>query len=234
MTQPCHSVPLPPAGRAQRSPGLYLHIPFCRSRCAYCNFYSTTDASLVPAFIEALKTEMDLYRGAFESFDTIYLGGGTPSLLGPGRVEELLERIHAVFRILPGAEITMEANPADLSLEDLRRLKKAGVNRLTLGIQSFRDEELSLLGRRHDSAQALAVIEAARAAGFDNLCLDLIYGLPCQSVEHWLFSLRQASGSAQSTSRATSWSSNPAPRWGTCAPGERSSRPAKTRPPSSS
>lgn len=192
MTDCRHGAPGPPAGQAHRAPGLYLHIPFCRSRCAYCDFYSTTDASLVPAFLEALPVEMGLYREAFEPFDTIYLGGGTPSLLDPRQVETLLERIRGSFSILPGAEITMEANPADLGVEELRELKTAGVNRLTLGIQSFRDEELSLLGRRHDRAQALAAVEAARTAGFDNLCLDLIYGLPGQSVEHWLFSLRQA------------------------------------------
>lgn len=192
MTCHRHGAPGPPAGQANTAPGLYLHVPFCRSRCTYCDFYSTTDASLVPAFLDALPVEMDLYRGEFEPFDTIYLGGGTPSLLDPRQVESLLERIRGAFTILPGTEITMETNPADLGVEELRELKTAGVNRLTLGIQSFRDEELSLLGRRHDRTQALAAVEAARTAGFDNLCLDLIYGLPGQSVENWLVSLRQA------------------------------------------
>jgi len=135
------------------NPGLYVHIPFCRTRCGYCDFYSTTQTGLIPGYVEAVEREMGLYRDAFGAFDTIYFGGGTPSLLRPGQIEHLLARIRKTFVILPGSEITCEVNPADLNREDLKHLRGLGINRLTIGVQSFNDDELILLGRRHTRIQ---------------------------------------------------------------------------------
>lgn len=179
------------AGKAL-APGLYIHFPFCRSKCGYCDFYSVTETSLVPAFLEALSGEAALYREEFTVFDTVYLGGGTPSLMAPEQVEALLETIRGTFTILGNAEITMELNPADLTRDDLRKLWGAGVNRVNIGVQSFHDRELKFLGRRHDRRQALSALEGAAAAGFDNIGLDLIYHLPHQSLEAWRASLDQA------------------------------------------
>ncbi|HON39635.1 MAG TPA: radical SAM family heme chaperone HemW [Deltaproteobacteria bacterium] len=178
-------------GRAH-IPGLYIHFPFCRSKCGYCDFYSVTGTSLVPSFLEALSTEAALYRGEFTTFDTVYLGGGTPSLMRPEQVDALLVMLRGTFAILDNAEITMELNPADLTREDLRALYQAGVNRVNIGVQSFHDQKLQLMGRRHDRRQALSAIEEAAAAGFDNIGLDLIYNLPHQSLEDWRASLEQA------------------------------------------
>ncbi|HNU75270.1 MAG TPA: radical SAM family heme chaperone HemW [Deltaproteobacteria bacterium] len=171
------------------NPGLYIHFPFCRKRCGYCDFYSITKTSLIPGFLGALAAEAELYRGEFPGFDTVYLGGGTPSLLTPGQVEILLDAIRASFPILPRAEITIEVNPADLSRDDMTRLRLAGVNRINIGVQSFDDRELKFLGRRHDRKQALSALEAAAAAGFDNIGLDLIYGLPGRTFDEWMSSL---------------------------------------------
>lgn len=179
------------AGRAQ-APGLYIHFPFCLSKCGYCDFYSVTETSLVPSFLEALSREAALCRDEFTAFDTVYLGGGTPSLMAPEQVEALLETIHGAFAILDGAEITMELNPADLTREDLRVLRKAGISRVNIGVQSFRDRELQFLGRRHDRGQAVSALEWAASAGFDNIGLDLMYNLPRQSFEDWRASLVQA------------------------------------------
>ncbi|MGI6387574.1 MAG: radical SAM family heme chaperone HemW [Desulfomonilia bacterium] len=178
-------------GRAH-IPGLYIHFPFCRSKCGYCDFYSVTETSLISSFLEALSMEAALYREEFTAFDTVYLGGGTPSLMAPDQVEALLEMVLDTFTILANAEITMELNPADLTREDLRVLRRAGINRVNIGVQSFHDRELQFLGRRHDQRQAMKALEWAGSAGFDNIGLDLIYNLPHQSLEDWRASLMQA------------------------------------------
>ncbi len=173
-------------------PGLYLHVPFCLTRCPYCDFYSVTDLSLIPAWLKALKQEALLYRDAFPAFDTLYLGGGTPSLLPEPVVAGLLEFLRATFKFHPDSEITLEANPDDLTPAKLTFFRDAGINRLSLGVQSFNDRELSFLGRRHTSGQARLAQEWARAAGFTDLGLDLMYGLPGQNAAAWAENLKEA------------------------------------------
>ena len=179
-------------------PGLYLHIPFCRSKCAYCGFYSRTDISRIPDFLKGLRAEMALYRKAFPRFDTVYLGGGTPSVLETPHLEAILDTVRRQFVISDGAEITVEINPGDLTAEALRTLRALGVNRLTLGCQSFDDNALAFLGRRHTAGQGRDAILATRAAGFDHLGLDLIYGLPAPggdpgaTFRGWLATLQTA------------------------------------------
>jgi oxygen-independent coproporphyrinogen-3 oxidase len=164
-------------------PGLYIHIPFCVRKCAYCGFYSVTDRSLIPDYLAALRREMDIYRGWAASFDTLYIGGGTPSVLSAVDIEGLIADIRAAFTIASDAEITVEVNPGDITPGLLASLRLAGVNRINLGVQSFDDGSLALLGRRHTALQAIGAIHRARDAGFDNIGLDLIYGLPSSPAE---------------------------------------------------
>jgi oxygen-independent coproporphyrinogen-3 oxidase len=173
-------------------PGLYIHIPFCASRCSYCDFVSFTDTSLIPAYIRALAGEMEAYRETFPLFDTVYLGGGTPSLLTISQVDTILHRVCRSFRIPADAEITIEVNPADWGLAELTDLQATGVDRLSIGVQSFDDGELAYLGRRHTARQAMDAVDDARRAGFQNIGIDLIYGLPQQTFATWERSLAQA------------------------------------------
>jgi oxygen-independent coproporphyrinogen-3 oxidase len=146
----------------------------------------------MPHFIDSLIEEIGMYGEAFECFDTVYLGGGTPSILPPNQIERILNAVRMNFNLLENTEITMEANPGDLDLAYLASLRNLGVNRLNIGVQSFNDEVLKFLGRRHSVGQALSAIEDARKAGFSNLGLDLIYGVPEQQVTSWLETLNQA------------------------------------------
>ncbi|MBM4295365.1 MAG: radical SAM family heme chaperone HemW [Deltaproteobacteria bacterium] len=173
-------------------PGLYLHIPFCRSKCPYCDFYSVTDLSLVTAWVAALIKEAAFYREKFDGFDTLYLGGGTPSLLTPAQLEALLAALRRYFHFTSDAEVTLEANPDDLSREKIAAYQDLGVNRLSVGIQSFNDRDLTFLGRRHTARQAVQALEGARAAGFANLSLDLMYALPGQTEKDWRETLNVA------------------------------------------
>ncbi|HHO76276.1 MAG TPA: radical SAM family heme chaperone HemW [Deltaproteobacteria bacterium] len=173
-------------------PGLYIHIPFCRVRCAYCDFCSTTDIALITDYLHALSKEIELYRDDFPTFDTVYLGGGTPSLLSLNQIEAIMEKIHNVFSIQHSSEITIEVNPADLDLVDLERLRGLGINRINIGVQSLEERELILLGRRHNSCLALVAIEEALKAGFENIGIDLIYGLPGQRLSRWHNTLAKA------------------------------------------
>jgi oxygen-independent coproporphyrinogen-3 oxidase len=172
--------------------GLYIHVPFCRSKCPYCHFYSSTSLGLIPDWLEAVKKEALLYQGLFSSFDTVYFGGGTPSLLSPPALGDLLEFFRNRFFLSEDCEITLEANPGDLDRATTRELRKTGINRLSLGVQSFSDEELMLLGRRHRVPDAVRSLEAGRAAGFDNLGMDLIFGLPGQRGSRWQETLTRA------------------------------------------
>jgi oxygen-independent coproporphyrinogen III oxidase len=174
------------------APGLYIHIPFCKAKCGYCDFYSCTSTGLTEDFLHALLREMESCRDEFQIFDTVYLGGGTPSLLSPVQVGRILDGVRRNFRILPGSEITIEANPADWGPEDLLAVRRLGVSRINLGIQSFDDRELSFLGRRHNSSQAFAALDGARKAGFGSVGFDLMYGLPGQSFPAWETSLEKA------------------------------------------
>lgn len=167
--------------------GLYVHIPFCVSKCAYCAFYSMPSLKMKGAFMKALLSEMASrvpYLNG-EQVNTVYFGGGTPSILSVEELDVILRAIRQHYRVSDQAEFTLEANPDTLSLDYLSALRKAGVNRLSIGIQSFFDEDLRYLSRRHDSTHARQCIGWARQAGFDNLSLDLIYGLPTATAERW-------------------------------------------------
>ena len=171
--------------------GLYLHIPFCLSKCAYCGFYSIPSLKRKADFLESLKQEIiqrkDYLHG--EKVETIYFGGGTPSILSIDELKSIFTQLHTTFEIAPSAEITLEANPDTLSQEYLAGLKALGVNRLSIGIQSFFDEDLKYLSRRHNAEHARQCLQDAKAAGFDNINVDLIYGLPTSDANRWSDSL---------------------------------------------
>lgn len=182
--------------RPHDSAGLYLHIPFCKQACHYCNFHFSTSLRLKPDLLQALLREMEMRRDYLHGLplSTVYLGGGTPSLLSISELVEIFEKIEAIFPLVApaymGMEITLEANPDDLSpayLHDLRRYTP--VNRLSIGIQSFSDEDLRWMNRAHNSDHARQCLQAAVAAGFDDLSVDLIYGSPTTSDEQWATNL---------------------------------------------
>jgi len=166
---------------------LYVHIPFCERKCVYCDFYSLETVSLMETFLRALLREITLCApaGKGESFDTIFFGGGTPSLLSPHELERILNALHTAFAIDRDAEITLETNPGTVSKEKLSDYRSLGVNRLSIGIQSLDDRELRFLGRIHDSLEAIRCVASAREAGFANVSIDLIYSLPGQTVAGW-------------------------------------------------
>ncbi len=170
--------------------GLYVHIPFCAAICNYCNFNrGLFDAGLKDRYVAALLDEI---RGAAEPrtpADTIFFGGGTPSLLEPAEIAAIISACRDSFALAPDAEITMEANPESVTSERLELYRAAGVNRLSYGVQSFRDAELQRLSRLHSAARAHEAVAMARAAGFDNLSLDLMMWLPQQTVSEWLQSV---------------------------------------------
>ena len=170
-------------------PGLYIHIPFCRAKCGYCDFYSVTDTKLITGFLDALFKEIDKYREEFREFDTVYIGGGTPSLLSLDQIKALLDKIRHAFTIPSDAEITIEVNPADWGKNDLNKARDMGINRISIGVQSLNEKELIFLGRRHNSQQAMCTIQDAVDAGFGNVGIDLIYGLPGQTFQQWQDSL---------------------------------------------
>lgn len=174
--------------------GLYLHIPFCSSICNYCNFNrGLFDGPLKARYVAALQQEI-LRAGRGEAVDTLYFGGGTPSLLDPGEVAALVDDCRAVFDVSADVEVTLETNPETASVERLTGFREAGVNRLSFGVQSFQDSELARLGRVHSSARARAAVADARAAGFDNVSLDLMMWLPGQSVRDWLANVQALVG----------------------------------------
>ena len=172
--------------------GLYIHIPFCLSKCGYCSFYSIKSLDLIPEFIDALKKEIKAYSKLFKTFDTIYIGGGTPSLLTIQQLKTIFKTINKSYKIDPHAEITMEVNPGDVSLEYFQALRSLGINRLNIGVQSFDDNILKFLGRRHNSAEAVSAIYDSRKAGFDNIGIDLIYGIHDQKIPLWKKTIQQA------------------------------------------
>jgi oxygen-independent coproporphyrinogen III oxidase len=175
---------------------LYLHIPFCERKCVYCDFYSIEGRSAQGDFLHALEREVLLRapEWADHEFATVFFGGGTPSLLSPEEFERINGALRRAFRILPGAEWTAEANPGTVSMESLEGYRRSGINRLSFGIQSFDEGELRFLGRIHDARQAEDAVTLARASGFDNVSVDLIYSLPGQSREGWRRTLDRAVG----------------------------------------
>lgn len=176
------------------SSGVYLHIPFCRSRCSYCDFATEVYKSpqIVESYVSALLKEIEFFTDSKVVADTIYFGGGTPSLLAPAQLEKILEIIYKNFSVAAGAEITMEMNPATVTEETLRAYKNLGVNRASFGAQTFDDAELRRLGRRHTAADVRATIELLRAANYTNVSFDLIAGLPGQTLEDWERNLDEA------------------------------------------
>ena len=175
--------------------GIYLHIPFCRQACHYCNFHFSTSLKRKNDFVVALLKEMERqqhYIGK-DVVDTVYFGGGTPSLLAEEELRMILDRLRATFAIDPGAEITLEANPDDITQPGkLPSWKRAGINRLSIGIQSFFSADLEWMNRAHSAGQALDSITMARQEGFTNISADLIYGTPTLTDRHWEMNVRQA------------------------------------------
>jgi oxygen-independent coproporphyrinogen-3 oxidase len=173
-------------------PGLYIHIPFCLRKCGYCDFYSVTSVSCIPDFLKALFKEMEMVRGQFGSLDTVYLGGGTPTVLNSAQLQDVLTKVQENFTLLPDTEITVEANPGDIEAGFPKQLRDMGVNRINIGVQSFDQRVLAFLGRRHSVEQAVSAIEGSRKAGFENVGLDLIYCVPGQAMDSWLSTLERA------------------------------------------
>lgn len=167
--------------------GVYIHIPFCRKRCHYCDFYKSLDTGLVKPFVSALLSEIELRADYLEGekVDTIYLGGGTPSILENSMTREIIEKLHSKFNISADAEITIEVNPDDTSRQYYLSILREGFNRLSIGVQSWDDRILELLNRRHNSEAAVQSVIDAISAGFSNISLDLIYGIPGLASEEW-------------------------------------------------
>ena len=168
--------------------GLYIHIPFCKVKCVYCDFYSITKKEdQIPLFTQCLLEEIDRYKdyaGKWK-FNTIFFGGGTPSLLPAQYLEQILQKLHDTFDTSNVEEITLEANPGEASLNHLKDIRKLGINRLSIGLQSFDDKVLKLLGRLHKSDNCFKTFDNARKAGFDNINTDMIFNIPGLSVEKW-------------------------------------------------
>ena len=181
----------PPPGQI----GLYVHIPFCHTKCPYCDFntYSGIE-SLIPGYVRALVGEIRCWGALLgaQQVNTIFFGGGTPSYVPQQAIADVLEAVHGAFRIAAAAEVTMEANPGDLIDGQASSLRQAGVNRLSIGVQSLDDALLSFLGRRHSAQEAVAAYRKARRDGFDNVSLDFMYGIAHQSLEQWRDTLEQA------------------------------------------
>jgi oxygen-independent coproporphyrinogen-3 oxidase len=173
--------------------GLYVHIPFCSSRCSYCDFATGLyQSELAERYVRALIHEIRTSRYNGENVDTIYFGGGTPSLLGPSQLDRILAALYDNFKIAIGPEITLEINPGSATPEKLRAFRSLGVNRASFGAQTFDDAELAKLGRSHDSAAALRTFADLRDAGFANVSFDLIAGLPGQTLAGWKRNIKQA------------------------------------------
>ena len=173
--------------------GIYVHIPFCRQKCYYCDFYKTVNTSLTDKFILALQSEIVQRKNYLENeiIETIYFGGGTPSVLKKSELSGILDFLHGHFNVSTTVEITFEANPDDLSIDYLNEIYGSGVRRLSIGIQSFQNEFLKKMNRRHDANQAIKVVENAAIIGFNDISIDLIYGLPGLTRGQWQADLNQ-------------------------------------------
>lgn len=171
--------------------GIYIHVPFCKRKCPYCSFYSVEyDEGLADAFVLAVKRNIEKYKGEAIFADTVYFGGGTPSLLSPLQIRDILKSVRESFVLAPDTEITMEANPSSVDFEKLCGYRNVGVNRISFGVQSACDSELMALGRLHDFELAENAVTWAKKAGFDNISCDLMIGTPRQTVESLLTSAR--------------------------------------------
>ena len=174
--------------------GIYIHTPFCKRRCIYCDFFSTTQSEKKPAYVHALCQELDMRKDYLEGEDieTIYLGGGTPSQLSQEELEEIFSTLYNIYKVKDDAEITLEANPDDLTPEYVHMLRTLPINRISMGIQTFQEETLKLLHRRHTAQQATEAFQRCREAGFQNISIDLMYGLPGETLDSWKEDLQQA------------------------------------------
>jgi oxygen-independent coproporphyrinogen III oxidase len=173
---------------------IYIHIPFCKRKCFYCDFYSLEDNAPVDQFIKSLKTEIDIYheKNYFSEVQTIYFGGGTPSIIEHRYIHEILEHLNKYYSINSNAEISIEANPGSITKETLIKYKEYGINRISIGIQSFIQKELDFLERIHSVKEAKEAILTAKDSGFDNVSLDLIYAIPFASLDDWKYNLDTA------------------------------------------
>ncbi len=166
--------------------GLYIHIPFCKSRCIYCDFFSTTMLEERQRYVNAVCDELRMRKEYLnEEINTIYFGGGTPSLLNARQLQSILDTIHLIYNVSTDAEITLEGNPDDLTLRYLKSIKGLGFNRLSMGIQTFDEQRLRFLRRRHSSSEAVQAVENAQTAGFANISIDLMFGFPEETLEEW-------------------------------------------------
>ncbi len=167
--------------------GIYLHIPFCRQKCSYCNFYFSVSLKTKDDFINTILKEIDLNHNYLQQkdLDSIYFGGGTPSVLSAKEIDLILNKINKYFNLKPDIEITLEANPDDVNKEFLSDLKKSGINRFSMGVQSFHNKELKILNRSHNSGKAIESLNMIKEAGFENTNIDLIFGIPGSSLDDW-------------------------------------------------
>lgn len=175
--------------------GLYIHIPFCKRKCPYCDFYSVSEFSQMPAFVDALLAEMRMKKEAgLEglAFGSVYIGGGTPTVMETRFMSRIMEMVFKTFPVDSDAEITIEANPASISEGQLSDLRLLGINRINIGVQSFDDANLAFLGRRHSADDSRESLHLAKKCGFENIGLDLIYGLPGQKLANWRRELENA------------------------------------------
>ena len=174
--------------------GIYLHIPFCKTRCIYCDFYSTTRSEMTDRYVSALCRELELRKSYLdnEQVETIYFGGGTPSQLSKENFEKIFKTIEREYNLGNCEEITLEANPDDLTPEYIKMLASLPFNRISIGIQTFNEQTLRLLKRRHTAGQAISAVKECRMAGFQNISIDLMYGLPGETPESWKADLEQA------------------------------------------
>ena len=174
--------------------GIYIHIPFCKQKCHYCDFHFSTSLKYKDDLINALITELEIQKNylAQDVVETIYFGGGTPSFLDTRDIKKILSKVYNEFDVAPNPEITLEGNPDDFTFEKLQELKNAGINRLSIGIQSFNDTDLVWMNRAHSSVQATKCVEDAQNLGFNNITIDLIYGLPEMTSEAWKVNLQKA------------------------------------------
>ena len=178
-------------------PGIYIHIPFCKQACHYCDFHFSTSLQNKKPFLSALEKEIELQKSFFEKessgiINTIYFGGGTPSLLSYDELAVIFETLNKCFTISSTAEITLEANPDDLNSAKLKELANSPINRLSIGIQSFYDDDLKWMNRAHNSAQASSSVKGAQDKGLENITIDLIYGIPTLDNAKWKNNLQKA------------------------------------------
>jgi oxygen-independent coproporphyrinogen-3 oxidase len=174
--------------------GIYIHIPFCKKACNYCNFHFSTSLKQQQQLVNALVSELIIRKDYVlnETIESIYIGGGTPSILSIQQLEQLLDTIYLNYNVIPKPEITLEANPDDLSLTKIQQLKKSPINRLSIGVQSFFDEELQWMNRAHTASEAITAIKGAQNMGLTNITIDLIYGSPTLTHKKWEANLQTA------------------------------------------